>query len=237
MNPKPRIIVKPEIASLQTDTPSKGHPFSKVDWFVVAQFIAPRVNAVEIEGCFLGILLFRKIVQTLVKEFSVNIKDRYITKPAFILIITTLIVGLSACDRVHQVIEPDTPMEERDHVWVVDQNGVEAPVPGTWVLVSHTHLNSTSTIGESFTLPPDDPHSIQISDGTYTDGEGILWTKVKITTSGGDQWQFLERVDTSVTPHRLYVVVTVDNNGLPTLKYGEYPFDLPRHNFQIWEKQ
>ena len=168
-----------------------------------------------------------------------NIKNRYITKRAFILITTTLIVGLSACDRVHQVIEPDVPMpmEERDHVWVVDQNGVEVPIPGTWMLVSHTHLNSTSTIGESFTLPPDNPHSTQISDGTYTDGESILWTKLKITTAAGDQWQFLERVDTSVFPHRLYVIVTVDEDGIPTLAYGEYPFDLPGHNVQIWEKQ
>ena len=155
-----------------------------------------------------------------------------------------LIVGFLSCDRVHQVIAPRTPqidppilMTERDHVWTVDQNGIEIPVPGTWVLVSHTHLNSTSTIGESFTLPPDPPHSVLISDGTYTDGEGILWTKVKIVTHEGDRWQFLERVDTSVSPHRLYVVVTVDENGTPTLEYGEYPFDLPRHNVQIWEKQ
>ncbi len=173
-----------------------------------------------------------------------NIKNRQMTKLTFIVTITAFVIGLSSCERVHQIIEPgipeanvSAPMEERDHVWVVDQNGVEVPVPGTWVLVSHTHLNSTSTIGESFTLPPDDPHSIQISDGTYTDGEGILWTKIQVTTSSGDQWQFLERVDTSVSPHRLYVVVTVDDNGLPTLAYGEYPFDLPKHNVQIWEKQ
>lgn len=173
-----------------------------------------------------------------------NIKNRHIPKFTFILTITALVIGFSACDRAQQVLDPSIsqtdvlmPMEERDHVWVVDQNGVEVPVPGTWVLVSHTHLNSTSTLGESFTLPPDDPHSIQISDGTYTDGEGILWTKISVTTSSGDQWQFLERVDTSVSPHRLYVVVTVDDNGLPTLAYGEYPFDLPRHNVQIWEKQ
>ena len=171
-----------------------------------------------------------------------NIKSKHITKLTFIVTITAFVIGFSACERVHQVIEPDisetdVPMEERDHVWVVDQNGVEVPVPGTWVLVSHTHLNSTSTIGDSFTLPPENPHSIQISDGTYTDDEGILWTKIRVTTSSGDQWQFLERVDTSVSPHRLYVVVTVDDNGIPTLAYGEYPFDLPRHNVQIWEKQ
>ena len=173
-----------------------------------------------------------------------NIKNRQIIKFAFILAITTLIVGLFSCNQVQQVLAPGAfqtdvpmPMEERDHVWVVDQNGVEEPVPGTWVLVSHTHLNSASTIGESFTLPPDPPHSVLISDGTYTDSEGIFWTKVRITSNEGDQWQFLERVDTSVSPHRLYVVVTVDADGLPTLAYGEYPFDLPRHNVQIWEKQ
>ena len=165
-------------------------------------------------------------------------------KFAFILTIIALIVGFFACDRIHQIIEPEIPqtetpipMAERDHVWVVDQNGVEVPVPGTWVLVSHTHLNSTSTIGESFTLPPDPPHSVLLSDGIYTDSKGILWTKVKITSSDGDQWQFLERVDTSVSPYRIYVVVTIDDNGFPILEYGEYPFDLPRHNVQIWEKQ
>ena len=173
-----------------------------------------------------------------------NIKNRHITKLALILIITAFVTGLSSCERTQQIIEPripqadtSTPLAERDHVWAVNQNGIEVPVPGTWVLVSHTHLNSTSTIGESFTLPPDPPHSVLISDGTYTDGEGILWTKVRITSNEGDQWQFLERVDTSVSPHRLYVVVTVDDNGLPTLAYAEYPFDLPNHNVQIWEKQ
>ncbi|MDE0300143.1 MAG: hypothetical protein OXN17_16025 [Candidatus Poribacteria bacterium] len=119
----------------------------------------------------------------------------------------------------------------------MDQNGVEVPVPGTWVLVSHTHKDSTSTIGESFTLPPDPPHSVLISDGTYTDGEGVLWTRVKITSHQGDTWQFLERVVTSVSPHQLVVVVTVDDNGFPILEYAEHPSALPRHNVQIWEKQ
>ena len=130
-----------------------------------------------------------------------------------------------------------TPLEERDHVWVVDQNGVEVPVPGTWVLVSHTRLDSTSTIGESFTLPPDPPHRQLISEGTYTDGAGHQWTKVIIESEGGDKWQFLERVDTSVSPHRLYVVVVVDESGIPVLAYGESPFSLPRHNVQVWEKR
>ena len=173
-----------------------------------------------------------------------NIKNKHITKLTFIFTITVFVIGFSSCNRAQQIVKSGTsetdasiPTPERDHVWVANQNGIEVPVPGTWVLVSHTHLNSTSTIGENFTLPPDDPHSTQISDGTYTDDEGIRWTKIRVTTSSGDQWQFLERVDTSVSPHLLYVVVKVDNNGLPTLAYGEYPFDLPGHNVQIWEKQ
>ena len=108
-----------------------------------------------------------------------NIKNRQTAKFALILAIIALMAGLSSCDRVHEIIEPETfetdgLVEERDHVWVVDQNGDEVPVHGTWVLVSHTHLSSTSTIGESFTLPAYPPHSFQVSDGTYTDGEGVL---------------------------------------------------------------
>lgn len=164
-----------------------------------------------------------------------------ITKLTFILAITVLAIGFSGCERISQVLdsqtETPTPIEKRDHVWPVDQKGVEVPVPGTWVLVSHTHLNSTSTIGESFILPADPQPILQTSDGTYTDGEGILWTKIRLITAEGDKWQFLERVDTSVSPHQLHAVVTVDDNGIPILEYGEYPFNLPRHNVQIWEKQ
>lgn len=164
-----------------------------------------------------------------------------ITKLTFILAITVLIIGFSGCERIPQVldsqVEPPTPIEDRDHVWPVDQNGIEVPVQGTWVLVSHTHENSTSTIGESFTLPADPQPILQTSDGTYIDGEGILWTKIRLITAEGDKWQFLERVDTNVSPHQLHAIVTVDENGIPILEYGEYPFDLPRHNVQIWEKQ
>ena len=162
-----------------------------------------------------------------------------ITKLTFILAIAVLVIGFSGCEHITQVLDSQTeiPVEERDHVWPVDQNGVEVPIPGTWVLVSHTHEKSTSTIGESFTLPADPQPILQTSDGTYTDGEGILWTKIRLITAEEDRWQFLERVDTSVTPHQLHVVVTVDDNGIPILEYGEYPFDLPKYNVQIWEKQ
>ncbi len=100
-----------------------------------------------------------------------KIKNRHIIELALILTIAVLHSGLFSCSQIQRILDaeyshPDTPIEERDHVWVVDQNGVEVPVPGTWALVSHTHLNSTSTIGESFTLPPNPPHTVLISDGT-----------------------------------------------------------------------
>lgn len=106
-----------------------------------------------------------------------------ITKLTFIFAISVLVIGFSGCEHVQQAIdfqmETPTPMEERDHLWPIDQNGVEVPVPGTWMLVSQTHPNSTYTIGDSFTLPPDNPHRIQISEGIYTDADGFFWTKAK----------------------------------------------------------
>ena len=60
---------------------------------------------------------------------------------------------------------------------------------------------------------------------------------MRITSHEGDQWQFLQRVDTGVSPQRLHVVVRTDEEGIPVLEYGEYPFDLPLHNVQIWELQ
>ena len=161
------------------------------------------------------------------------------TKLALILTFMIIVFAFSGCERLTQVFDSQAviSVEERDHLWPVDQNGIEMPIPGTWVLISHTHLNSTSTIGESFTLPADPQPLLQTSDGSYTDGEGFLWTKIRLITAEEERWQFLERVDTSVSPHQLHIVVTVDENGIPILEYGEYPFDLPKHNVQIWEKQ
>ena len=69
------------------------------------------------------------------------------------------------------------------------------------------------------------------------DGEGILWTKVNITVDDGTQFVLLERVDTSVSPHQLHIVFRTDESGLVLLEYGEYPFDLPWHDVQVWELQ
>ena len=69
-----------------------------------------------------------------------NIINRHITKLAFILTITAFVIGFSSCNQTQQVVKSGTPeidtsipMQERDHVWVVDQNGVEVPVPGTCI--------------------------------------------------------------------------------------------------------
>ncbi len=159
-----------------------------------------------------------------------------------LLLVLAMVAGLSACDQIQQILQPGTPdaetptpLEERDHVWVVDQNGVEVPIPGTWVLVEHTNPNSTYVIGESFTLPLETPHQILLSEGAYMDGEGILWTKVNITVDDGTQFLLLERVNTSVSPHQLHLIVKTDDTGLALLEYGEYPFDPPGHDVQVWE--
>ena len=161
-----------------------------------------------------------------------------------LLLVLVMVVGFSACDQIQQFLLSETPeteaptlLEERDHVWVVDQSGVEVPIPGTWVLVSRTNLKSTYVIGESFTLPPETPHQILLSEGTYIDGEGISWTRVNITVDDGTQFLLLERVDTSVSPHQLHLVVRTDENGLALLEYGESPFELPWHDVQVWELQ
>ena len=159
-----------------------------------------------------------------------------------LLLVLVMVTGLSACDQLQQLLlsgtpETSSPLEERDHVWVVDQNGVEVPIPGTWVLVERTNPNSTYVMGESFTLPPETPHQILLSEGTYMDGEGLLWTRVNITVDDGTQFLLLERVDTSVTPNQLHLVVRTAESGLALLEYGEYPFDLPWHDVQVWELQ
>ena len=160
------------------------------------------------------------------------------------LVIITACVNFYACDRVQQVLapvssQPDALMqvEDRGHIWVVDQNGVEVPVIGTWELVEQTNPNSPFPIGDRFILPPETPHKTLLSEGTYTDDTGIDWTKANITTADDLHLVFLERVDTSTYPHQLHIVwkITDDHQLLPA--YGEYPFETSEHDVQIWEKQ
>lgn len=125
----------------------------------------------------------------------------------------------------------------RDHLWVVNQDGVEVGVPGTWKLISSTHPNSAFTLGDTFTLPPALPHKMMQTDGVYTDGEGRLWTMGYITRADDSQLKFLQWVDMSVSPAQLHIVFRTDAEGELLLEYGMEPFDAPEHDVQVWEKQ
>lgn len=161
------------------------------------------------------------------------------------LVMFAMCANFYACDQVQRVLTPvasqlDTSMqreETRSHIWVVDQNGIEMPVVGTWELVAQTNPNSPSTLGDRFTLPPELPHKNLLSEGTYTDDTGIPWTKVNIVTADDVHLMFLERIDTNAAPHQLHIVwkITDDHQLLPA--YGEYPFEASEHDVQIWEKQ
>ena len=129
-------------------------------------------------------------------------------------------------------------MEElRNHLWVVNQDGVEVAVPGTWKLLSTTHPNSTYTLGDIFILPPVSPHKVMKTDGVYTDGEGRLWTMGHITLADDSQLKFLQWVDMNASPVQLHIILRTDANGEPLLEYGTYPFAWPEHDVQVWEQQ
>lgn len=173
-----------------------------------------------------------------------NIPGKAMSLLATPLVILTMCANFYACDQVQRVVAPvasqqdaSMPLETRSHVWVVDQNGVEMPVLGTWELVAQTNPNSPFTVGDRFTLPPELPHKNSLSEGTYTDDTGITWTKVNVVTADDLHLMFLERVDTNASPHQLHIVwkITDDHQLLPA--YGEYPFEVSEHDAQIWEKQ
>ncbi len=127
--------------------------------------------------------------------------------------------------------------EPRDHLWVVNQDGVEVAVPGTWELISTTHPNSVFTVGDTFTLPPALPHKVMQTDGVYTDSEGRLWTMGHVMLADDSRFKFLEWVDMSVSPMQLHIIFRTDAEGVPLLEYGTEPFDAPGHDVQVWERQ
>lgn len=150
----------------------------------------------------------------------------------------TLIVKDGKLEPFGEVEVEAAAMEEpRNHLWVVNQDGVEIAVPGTWKLVSQTHPSSVFAIGDTFTLPPALPHKVMQTDGVYTDGEGRLWTMGHITRADDSQLKFLQWVDMNASPVQLHIVFRTDANGEPLLEYGIYPFAAPEHDVQVWEKQ
>ena len=128
---------------------------------------------------------------------------------------------------------------ERDHVWVVNQGGTEVSLAGSWILDSVSHPNSTHTVGDTIAFPVD-PSGFESfkSDGTYTDPDGIVWTKVNLIFTGGFQIKLLERVVDNETPSKLYVVTKTNEDGSPIAEYStEHPFDAPGHDINIWFRQ
>ena len=126
---------------------------------------------------------------------------------------------------------------DRDHVWVVDQNGVEVSLTGTWELFSVTHPTSTHSVGDRITFRPDPAPLAFHADGTFTDGDGILWTRVNLTITTELSFLLLERVDTSVEPDRLYVVAKTTADGTFVAEYAQGAFDPPGTDLNVWERQ
>jgi hypothetical protein len=147
------------------------------------------------------------------------------------LLFTAFIFFFAACSN-------DDVDLERDHVWVINQDGTEVSLEGSWILDSVSHPNSTHTVGNIITFPEDPSvyESFQ-SDGIYTDPEGIKWTKVNINFANGFQLRLLERVIDSVTPKKLYVVTKTNEDGSAISEYStDHPFDPPNHDINIWHK-
>ena len=144
-----------------------------------------------------------------------------------VLVLVMLLVIAGSCSQV-----------ERDHVWVVDQNGQEVSVEGTWEVVEASHPNTHRPEWNTVTLPPDATILEEfMSEGIYTDGDDIIWTQVNVSFKDGRQVPLLERMDTSVVPNRLYMVFRTNADGSLVAEYGEHPFDAPEHNVLIFERR
>ncbi len=101
---------------------------------------------------------------------------------------------------------------DRDHVWVVDQNGIETPVYGCWEAVSNTHRMSNSTVGDLLVFSAEPLGNAFSSGGTITGADGNLWTAVAVAFPDYE-FTLLERVDTAADPHRLYMLAILDEAG------------------------
>ena len=131
-----------------------------------------------------------------------------------------------------------TPTPERDHVWVVDQNGIEVPITGDWEVVSASNPHTNFPVNMVMAIPPD-PAFVEkfSSDGTYKDPSGVTWTKVNVILTDEQHALLLERVDTSVSPNALYAVSKVNDEGIFVAEYSQYPFDASNDNLVVYHKK
>jgi hypothetical protein len=110
-------------------------------------------------------------------------------------------------------VPPTVAQDDRDHVWVVDQNGTETPIYGCWQLVSNTHELSNAAVGDLLVFSAEPLGNDFSPQGTITGADGNLWTAVGISFADGYAFTLLERVDTAADPHRLYVLALLDEDG------------------------
>jgi len=131
-----------------------------------------------------------------------------------------------------------TPTPERDHVWVVDQTGTEVPITGNWEVVSVSNPHTNFPVDMVMAIPPDPAFVAKFSsDGSYKDPGGVLWTKVNVTLTDGQQALMLERVDTSASPNVLYAVSKVNDDGTFVAQYSQYPFDASQDDVAVFHKK
>ena len=149
------------------------------------------------------------------------------TRWLLILFSITTLVSLHACK------DED---DDRNHVWVVDQDGIARSLLGDWQIISNTHPNSVDTPGIIWMIP--DPEFVVdfLDQGVYTDEDGIAWTNVWLRFSDGNQAYYLERLNSNSSPEELHVVVKTDENGNYQDDYPEWPYTPPDSDYIILNK-
>ncbi len=129
---------------------------------------------------------------------------------------------------------------ERDHAWVVDQDGRETPIYGCWELVSVTHPQSNGEIGQ-IAVFNDDPLGNEFEvEGIVRAPDGMLWSQVLIGFEGGPEFSLLERVDTHTDPHRWHIVALLTEDGGYQAAYAEdsehFTGDHPQVDMMVFER-
>ncbi len=129
------------------------------------------------------------------------------------LIALAVVFALTATSAMAQGIV-SIPVEERDHVWVVNQNGNEVPLTGDWVVIGSSHWNSRHPAGTAMTLPPEEDAVISFSsEGTVVGPDNMLWTQFSVQITDDYAIQAMERVDTASTPNLLYYLEATEDDG------------------------
>lgn len=105
------------------------------------------------------------------------------------------------------------PVPDRDHVWVVDQDGRETPIYGCWELKSVTHPLSNATVGDITVFGVGGLENDFRTDGNITGADGRMWTTVGVSFPDMPAFTLLERVETDVEPHRLYILAAINPDG------------------------